>query len=216
MTSGPNSPRRPPRRRYPPAAYLPFAIMVAAPLALIALAITLIAHVAAPSSSPATPTSTPKPASTQRSPAHSATPHATSVIGSKSTPARATAIPSLTPAPTTTVAGVTIALNATPGGKPVGAATVFHGAHITLWALATVPDVSAGDTVRVAWRDLDRHITVENWLARITVSAASYPVRVYAYLGQKPVTPFPAGHYRVDVYRNTTLLASSAFRVVSA
>lgn len=204
MTNGPRPPRRTPRR-YPLTAYVPFALMVAVPLLLIIVAIVLISHAVAPATPAAAPTSTPTPSAT-RGPAGTATP----ISGTTLLPTATATVP---PVPT-----VTVALGATADGKPIGAATVFHGAHTTLWAFASVPNPRPGDTVRVAWRNLDRHSIVENWFHHIATAAASYAVRIYAYIGDTPKQPFPAGHYRVDVYRtdarrHTTLVASGAFTV---
>lgn len=198
MTNGPRPPRRTPRR-YPLTSYVPFALMVAVPLLLIVLAIVLISHAVAPSTPAAAPTSTPTPSVT-------------------ATPITRTALLPTATATVSPVPAVTVALGSTAAGKPIGAATVFHGAHTTLWAFATVPHPRPGDTVRVAWRDLDRHSTIENWFQHITTAAASYAVHMYAYIGDTPKRPFPPGHYRVDVYRtdarhHTTLVASGAFTV---
>lgn len=194
---GPRPPRRTTHRRYPWTAYIPFIIMVAIPVLLIVLAVLLISRLTGASGPPATATATPSVVVA----AHTATPTATQ-----------------RPSPTaiaTGVATVTIALGKTAKDAPLNPATVFHGAHTTLWAFAMVAPVHKGDTIRVAWRDLDHNTLIENWFQHPSADAAQFAVRMYAYLGSAATTPFPPGLYRVDIYRNADLVASSQFRVVA-
>lgn len=122
-----------------------------------------------------------------------------------------------TPPPLAATAPVTVALGANADGSPLTPSTTIHGAHDRLWAFATVPNVHAGDTIHFVWRDLSRRALLEDWPDPVQVNAASYAARMYAFLGSSPAPtrPFPPGHYRVDVYRNATLVGSRAFSVAA-
>lgn len=242
MTTDPRPPRRPARRRYPPQSYIPFALMVAVPLLLLVGIVTLIAHAVAPSSPRLAAAGTP-PA--HRSSLVRATPTASVTVSAAGAPAPGTPDPQpthpttrvprtrvaaiatsaptahATPSPTTTVTAtlpVTIALDSSAAGLPVGPATTFHGAHVKLWAFASIPNVRAGDTIHFIWRDLGRHTTVADWPQPVQADAARYEARMYAFPGSNPslTTPFPNGQYRVDVYHNGVLAASTQFRIVAS
>ena len=269
MTSDPRPPRRPARRRYPAQSYIPFTLMVAVPLLIIALIITMVAHAVAPAAHPLAAPGTPpvqqsaisSTVTTARAtvpaagattptagvaqpahpvtagvaqpahpvtagvtqPTHPVTAGAAAGLPRTSIAAIATGAPSphAAPAATATVTPalpVTIALDSTSSGLPVGAAAVFHGAHTRLWAFASIPNVRAGDTMHFVWRDLDRRATVADWPQPIQIDAARYAARMYAFPGSNPSpsTPFPSGHYRVDVYHNGLLVASTRFTVVAS
>jgi len=181
---------------------------------LIALAILLVTRLTASGRPPATPTPTPIQASAARGTAPA---RRTAVTGpiTGTAPISGTARLAPTAVVVTPTIPVTIALGTTAAGTPVSPATTFHGAHVTLWAFVTLPHVRAGDTVRIAWRDLDRRATVENFFKHPQADAAPYYLKMFAFPGNTPTTPFAPGHYRVDVFRNTTLVASGSFRVVN-
>ncbi len=211
---------RPPRRHYPLTSYVPFAIMVAIPVLLIAFAVFLVSHFIAHGSppAPATPTAT-VATSTPRATGAAVQGASTRTVTPGTAPISTTlgATPTATsPAAIAPVAAVIVAAHSSADGTPVGAATVFHGGPITLWCFATLPRVAAGDTLRYAWRDLTRHTLVVDWFKPIAAAAAPYHARMFAYIGNTPSTPFPPGSYRVDIYRGPLLAASGTFRVAAS
>ncbi len=216
MTTDPRPPRRPARRRYPPQAYIPFALMVAVPLLLLIGIVTLIAHAVAPSSPRLAAAAAAGTPNTQPTRSNTVVPRTRVATIATSAPTRR-AIPSPTATVTATLP-VTIALDSSAAGQPIGPAATFHGAHVKLWAFASIPNVRAGDTIHFIWRDLGRHVTVADWPQPVQVDAARYEARMYAFPGSNPspTTPFPNGRYRVDVYHNGALVASTEFSVVAS